>query len=135
MNDGKNKPDGELRVAVVIGKRVIRIGPRIWAVGAVAASAPQWRAVLNILESAVAGVVIYAVLTATSWAFDGIDQVFGGLGDILAGRIVRGLIVEGGLWGSAAWLTVALLATARLAAITTWRLFVPTPNRGGGDSE
>lgn len=134
-HEARDRPDGELRVAVVVENRVIKTGPRMWAIGAVAVSSPQWRAVLNILESALVGIIIYAALNLSSLLFDAIDQLFGGIGDILAARVVRWLMVDGGLWGAAVWIIVALVGSAKLAVVTTWRLLAPVSRRRGDTSE
>lgn len=137
--NGRNKPkpapNGELRAALFAGSKVIRIGPRLWSIGAFAASSPQLRSVLNILESAVAGLLVYAILSFTSLGFNAIDRRIGGIGEMWLSQAVRYLIVEGGLITSGFWLLASLLASAKLAAQTTWRMFVPSTKQGGGENE
>lgn len=131
----KRRPSGDLRAAIVVGDRLVRIGPRLWAVGPIAVSNPQWRAVLNILESAMAAVIIYFALSATNLAIDYADRRLGGIGDRLGAQIVRWLMVDGGLWSSVVWVGVATVSSVRLAALTTWRLFAPASKRKGEASE
>lgn len=128
----KARPSWRLHAALVDGKRVVMIGPRLSAIGPLAASSPQVRAVLNILESTAAGILSYAILSGAAVAFAKIDEFAGGIGDVFPARIVRTLIVDGGLWVSVAWLGVALLSTAKLVIQTTWRLLVDWAKQGGG---
>ncbi len=90
---------------------------------------------INIVESAVAGIVIYAVLSLASLGFDAADRWIGGIGEIWLSKSVRFLIVEGGLLTSGLWLLVGLVSTAKLAIVTTWQQFVPITKLGGGDDE